>query len=335
MLLLVLLVLFALWIVTFVKMFRPFWFIRKVNQHDDEISGDSVVTYDGAPRTGKTYSMTYDGVFLAGTAYFENKVDDLINAAKVEMGDGFKKWEDCARAKVLRDSIQNEESKGGIPMLYSSYPIEENGQFSSRLYYSHFVQRSRLPEGVVALQDESADLFSNKRSNATHNSKDYRENALLDETTSKIGHFYDGKLRFAEQDNNENYIGLRRVCAYNRYIYHREELCRPWRLIRRYEKIRGKIFRAGVCSPKRYAKIKRLKKRIDGVGFFRFWYKDTGNTERDNGTLREGNYILPLDLDFHYQTRAFLFQNAALQKNFTSTLWSSLYLRTEDIDKRY
>ena len=323
------------WFCCFLRFLYPFWCIHKVNEHDAEVSGASVITYDGGPRVGKTYSMTYDGVLLADTSYYENKVDDLINAAKLENGEQFRNWEECARAKILRDSILHEENKGGMEMLYSNYPVWRDGVFCSRLFFSHFMQRSRLPEGFVGLEDESADLFSNKRIHAKQNSKEDRENTLINETTSKIGHFYDGKLRFAEQDNNENYIGLRRVCAFNRYIYQRDELCRPNRLIRRYEKLRAKVFKKGYCDPKRYRKIKRLKKRIDGVGFFRFWYKDTGNTERDAGKLREGFYILPLDLSFHYATRAYLFQNAALDKKFSGKIWDSLYLRTEDIDKKY
>ena len=308
----------------------PFWYIRKVREHDREIERGRVTTYDGAPGVGKTLSMTYDGVILAQFSESELWYDYIMNGARLS-AENCKDINDFWKVATVRETAEFLADTNGMGILFANYPIEVDGLLCCKLTKEHFLQRERLPERAVVLLDESADLFPCSRHNEKRDSEAGIENAIYNETFSKERHYFNGYILANEQDNKENYIGLRRVVSCNRYLHAREEVCRPNRLIRRFERRKRKILKRGYADYSTYRKMSRLKAKIDKIGFMKIYFLDLGNTEKPGAELGEGYFVLPMNLPFKYETRAHQFAYKALTERIRAEVFESLYLRPEDV----
>jgi len=318
-----------------VRAFVPFYYIHKVFQHEGEVieTGRANV-YDGSPGTGKTLSMTYDGVLLSGYSFCEMIFKKCLQEAKErdKRKPPFDNAEDEKRFNAIRETVdyyKNNPDK--IPCLVSNYGVKIGEQFSTKLLKSHYLQKNKLHEGAVTLQDESADILSNQRSQPKGKTDEEKreiakENDLINETVSKMRHYGDWYMLFAEQDSAENYIGIRRVVSKNRYLTKLIKVCTPDRYIKRFEKIKSKVIRKDFCTDKQYKKAVKLQNLISKIGFFKIYYEDRGNSQKSNKVIDDGWYALPINLPFKYATRAYQLQYKAIDNEINLKEHKSLYL---------
>jgi hypothetical protein len=317
-----------------VNFLRPFWHIYKVFEHEREtLDKGRGVTLDGAPGTGKTLTMTYDGFVLAERVEAEHRLAVLLQQGKEKNSDvnPYASMDDYWRHLTIRQAVAYYDAHPEIiSYLVANYPIQKDGRYSAELTTNHLLQLERLPEGSVIRIDESADGLSNKRSKPQVSSAEkqaiYGENEVIDETFSKERHFGDWWIGLAEQDSKENYIGIRRVVSINRNLRAMRRVCTPLRLIKRFEKLKCKILRKNDCTYKQYVKAYRLKRRVNSIGFFAFEYLDSTTDTQTDKEKERGMYSLPMNLPFQYATRAYQFQYKPLAKEIDMRVFDSLYL---------
>lgn len=309
-----------------------FYYIRKIYEHHSEVLGSGkVIIYDGAPGSGKTLSMSYDSVLLANSNWNDLRLEYFLRQGRFKKPNGitedyFDDYDDYWVYKTVEETFNyycNNPDK--VPLLISNYPIKVDEQYSAVLKNEHFLQEERLPEKSSVAFDECADFLTNKRSGMRKGDK-ADENIIIDEFLSKERHFGDFNISCAEQDSKEAYLGLRRVVLVNRYLEVLSKVLEPKRLMKRYDKIRDKIFKNSDCSYLQYLKITKLKSKINKIGFFKIFYSDYGNSQKKQQILNQSFFILPKHLPFEYKTRSFRFQYRPLQKDIDLETFDSLYL---------
>lgn len=305
----------------------PLFYLHKVKQHREEVQTGRVCVYHGGLGVGKTLSMTYDGILLAETAEADLRLRELRYRAMEAAGEHFDSLDAWFLRVIVRETVETiDRLPEWIPLLLSNYGIERaDGKRSAELSAEFFTQEKRAPENVVLLFDEAADSFDNKRVNAKAESRLAAENAVVNETFSKLRQLYNAYLTLGEQDAQELYIGLRRVVTCNRYLLQLDRVCEPLRLIRRYEKLTVKVLEQGFCSYRNLKTLRKLDTRIRKIGFFRIAYRDDGNTQQGEKGVCYGYYVLPKLLDFNYESRAYVFDNAALDRRIDLKVCESLY----------
>ena len=305
-----------------VCLFRVFAAMRSARCHREDLTVHRVTVEDGAPRVGKTLSMTEDLLNLAAAQWWELLGDYYVWQARAE----FTELSAIDR-KIMGQVTESVEfyidHPDLIPLLWTNYGIECNGQRSSRLEYAHIIQAKKLPEGAVLGEDEGADDYSNDRFRYREQKE---EKAVVNETFSKIGH-YNYFFKCTEQDKKELHIGLRRVVGLNRTLYRREELLRPLWLMRLRDRLRTKIIRQEHCTERQLKRLTRLERLIGKIGFYKIFYIDYSNTQTTALELDRGSYVLPLNFPYRYETRAYRFDHAARDKAIEYDPHKTLYVR--------
>ena len=312
---------------TFGRFAAPLFYQRKVKLHREEVRAGRVCVYHGGLGVGKTLSMTYDGILLAETAEADLRLRELQYQAMEAAGEHFESLDAWFLRVIVRETVEAiDRLPGWIPLLLSNYGIERaDGKRSAELSAKFFTQERRAPENAVLLYDEAADDFDNKRVNARAESDLARENAVVNETFSKLRQLYNAYMTLGEQDAQELYIGLRRVVTCNRYLLQLDRVCEPVRLLRRYDKLAAKVLKHDYCPYRTLKILRKLDSRIRRIGFFRIAYRDDGNTQQGEKGVQRGYYVLPKLLDFRYETRAYVFDNAALDRRIDLKVCESLY----------
>jgi len=312
------------------KFALPLFYMRKVALHNSEVLKiGRVTTFEGEPSSGKSLTMTYDSIILANHSECEQRFTYLLQKGKEKNSfvKPFKNIDEYWRFKSVEDSIQAyQNAPDTIPYLFSNYPIWQGSRRSCAITLNHFLQKQRLCEGAVVAQDESADIVSNTRSKAKVDSDTWKENETINEFVSKERHFGDWYMSFAEQDSGENFIGIRRVVKCNRYLERLDKVCLPHFLIRRFEKLKGKILNKDNCTHKYYKKIMRLKRMIGKIGFFRIEYSDRGNSQKSRRKTAEGYLVLPINMAHSYETRAYFYDYKPLHKAIKLEPHTSMYV---------
>jgi len=317
-------------IVCTAKFAMPLFYMRRVGVHEAEvIETGRVTTFEGEPGAGKSLTMTYDSVILANHSEREQRFTYLLQKGKEKNPalKPFKNMDDFWRYCAVRDGVEAfAKLPDTIPYLYSNYPIWQGKKRSCNITLKHFLQRERVAEGAVIAQDESADIVSNTRSKAKVDSDTWKENEIINEFVSKERHFGDWYMTFSEQDAGENFIGIRRVVKCNRYMESLRKVCLPNFLINRFEKLKSKVLRRDNCTHKHFKKAMRLKRLITKIGFFRIEYSDRGNSQKSKRKTGEGYFVLPINLPCSYETRAYFYDYAPMNKPLKLQPHTSMYV---------
>ena len=345
---------------SFVCFAKPIYFIRLCFKHEDEvINGSRVRVYTGLPGCGKSLSMTYDG-YLISKHQHKDLVFEHYDLEAAKHYKGFKQFPEAMQKdkekilNVVASSVLHiNNNPDAIPLLHSNYPIMDRlSRFNHQISIDHYLQNKRIPENAVWLLDESADIFSNRRSVGVTKSIE-AENAILSDILSKLRHYGNWYMLFAEQDGAENFVGLRRV-ATSREFLNCEKLCRPTRLIHKLNRLTDTVlarggFVRGVSKRKslrRYDKLlnkflfwryDRLARKINSIGFFVVTYKDSAFSKSFLST-RNSTYAMPMNMPVKYESRTYRNDYVCQDKELLLSTFGNLFMprthKTTLFDKR-
>lgn len=206
---------------------------------NDYIRNGRMVTNDGPPGTGKTFTGSNIAYFLALGQWAKLKSDYFTQrsmlAQWVKEGNTVK----LESFKALEESyiFYAEREAEHIPCLVSSIPLREygTGRTSYVLDPEIFLQIARAPEYTVFFNDESGQLFGAEKSKkASPEAADFWRFHR---------HFLDGMAINTNQDGNQNMIQIRRSTDYVNHLSGQEWLCKPDGLLRKIKKKEQKFYK--------------------------------------------------------------------------------------------
>lgn len=295
---------------------KVFYYRKAVEKHENNLMDGRVMIYEGAPGSGKSVSMTYDMYIIAKKCFDDLTYQYFYTDYGVRKNYiDFKNKEVLQAYQSIKDSYTLYANNNAIPLLFANYAIMEKstGNYCYRADFDMFLQKIRLPENAVIAYDESAEDLSNQRSKVTvHDLKLKKENEIVNDFLSKERHYFNGYLGFAEQDSEENFIGLRRVVYKNLYLTGLSKVCLPMFLLGRFENCRKKIIKRKKCTDKLFKKITVLQKKIVRIGFLKINYEVRGNMQKSRAVLESGWYALPCNMPFVYSDRFYRFDYGAI-----------------------
>ena len=294
--------------------------VKRVQAHLDEVAKYKYsVGYDGEQDTGKTFSMTYDGVFLAPLKYDDLKFnyylaypyrDEILNR-----GDKFSKALFLAR----EESVEfYEKHSDRIPCLYANYNVYQGNKKAYNLKRDHIIMERRLPEAAVGCADEFANMFGNENRRKADPKDDVNNINEANTFASLHRQYCEFTLLSNDQRLGEIFNGFRTTMGLRKHLETKEDRYSPWLLTKIRDGIASKIKKAGKKNTKKrsafYLKIEDLCNRI---GFLKIGYrKETGivgNEKKDKELLY---YSLGKDINFKYLHRGEMINYPAISKKF-------------------
>ena len=210
-----------------------------IDFRNDFISNGRMVTNDGAPGAGKTFSGANMAYFLALGQWEKLKNDYYTQrsmlAEWVKSGDTDK----LEAFKSLEESylFYAERELTNIPCLVSTIPLREygTGRTSYVLDFDIFLQVVRAPEYSVFFNDESGQMFgADKSKTATADATDFWR---------FYRHFLDAMAVNTNQDGGQNMIAIRRSTDYVNHLYGQEWLHKPDGLLRKFARKTQKFYK--------------------------------------------------------------------------------------------
>lgn len=294
--------------------------VKRVKEHLDEISKYKYsVGYDGEQDSGKTFSMTYDGVYLAPFKYEELQFNYYLNYPYRE---NILNGEDLFKKKMFiarEESIEfYENHKDRLPCLYANYTILQKGKTSYKLKREHFIFNKRLPESAIGCADEFANMFGNENRRKADPNDDVNNINEANTFASLHRQFCDFTLLSNDQRLGEIFNGFRTTMGLRKHLESKEERYSPTLLIKIRDKIKKNILKAGKNNTKkrslRYWKLNDLCRRI---GFLKIGYtKETGIVGNEKKEKQLLYYSLGKDINFEYAHRGEFVNYPALSEKF-------------------
>lgn len=258
-----------------------------------------VVTYIGAPGSGKTSRMLYDAVIRSKNMWVDLQVkyhtykNKLADWKKEGNKKALNEWEE------IRDSYIYWSTSDCVPCLMTNIPVIVNQQFTTILTWKHAYQQERVPYYAVLVFDESG---------ATFLVDDYKDKPLeVSDFFRCERHFGDWYIYLTEQDSANQYIDVRRVVGHNEFMLGQKWVIKPLPLLLIYSIFKRIVLSRDKCG-KRLANVMMfLSKCIGFVGFRKYKCVKEKNTERAGlyERIRVNKIYLPTYLNCIYDDRTF------------------------------
>ena len=264
------------------------------------------VGYDGEQDSGKTFTMTYDGIILS-----EVKYEDLLFEVYHDMPlvDEFEKKNDefkLALYKAKRESLEfykNHDDK--IPCFVSNYDVTYKDKKNFKLKYNHFVMKKRMPENAVACADEFANMFGNEQRKKANESEDVKNINDANKFASLHRQYLNLTLLSNDQRLGEIFIGFRTTMGKRFHIDDKEERYTPELLLKIRSFFYNRILDKGENNTAKLSKIyDKIDYYVKRIGFLKLYYVNergvVGNEkkEKDIKVMSLGK-----DIPFYYKHR--------------------------------
>lgn len=263
-----------------------------------------MITNDGAPGAGKTFSGSNMAYYLAQEQWSKLQNDYFTQRSMrdewIKNGESDK----LTALKALEESYKFYAASADkhIPCLMSSVPLREygTGRTSYKLPPEVFMQIQRAPEYTVFFSDESGQLFGADKSKTA--------DVDIADFWRLYRHFTDGMAVNTNQDGGQNMIQIRRSTDYVNHLYGQEWLLPPVRLQKKYDRKERKFYKKlGKVKPAQEEYLAQelyyLKKYIATIGFRRVLHQ-LNTTQGEHITEKE-YYIFPAIGGVQYDDRSY------------------------------
>lgn len=198
-----------------------------------------MITNDGAPGAGKTFSGANMAYYIAQMQWEKLKSDYFTQRSMRSEWIKNGETDKLTALKALEESYEFFAAREAehIPCLMSTVPLREygTGRTSYHLPPEIFMQTQRAPEYTVFFSDESGRLFGSDKSKTA--------SADIADFLRFYRHFMDGMGVNTNQDGGQNMIQIRRSTDYVNHIFGQEWLLPPVRLERKYARKERKFYK--------------------------------------------------------------------------------------------
>lgn len=289
--------------------FLLYWSINEIYQYKVRLCKHSSQARGGAPGTGKSSTMYYDGILMAEMAwrricyeYFLIKCG-IFKTKKSRS----KLWDEKAIIECYKFFKSHKEY---IPCLYSKYTVyDKHGRRSQKLTLKHLESKRKLLYRSVLLYDEIGQDLPAMLKFMDDQNKDVDLKKVAD-FMRYLRHFGNFKIIFTEQDVSNMYIGNRRVTDLNRLFIEQKAVLQPKVfLVMQYFL---EWFFAKIQESNEYTKLisvmfgnllKEFDNFVNNIGFRRYRYKDIGNNDKSLIKETRGTIYLKPSLNCSYDNR--------------------------------
>ena len=292
-------------VVGLIQIFRVREYLRKYTDCCyDFLHSGRMITNDGAPGSGKTFSGANMAYELARSQWGKLQRDYITQKSMVA------EWVKCGDTdkltafKALEESYlyYAEREAMYIPCLVTSVPLREygTGRTSYKLSPEIFYQARRAPEYTVFFNDESGMLFGADKSKEA--------SADVADFWRLYRHFLDAMSVNTNQDGGQNMIQIRRSTDYVNHLFGQEWILRPILLERKFERKERKFYKKQAkLSPAREEYLAQelyyLDKYIGTIGFRRIQHQI--KTVQGENIGEKGYYIFPAIGRVQYNDRSY------------------------------
>lgn len=294
---------------------------------------------DGVPGAGKSTSLFYDSVIRANKVWETIQIQHFLIQPVKELiyktgtDDQIKTMLEIEDAYIYYTTEHLIEIDGKkkwtkvFPCLWTNTPIFVDSFPTSKITVAHLLQEERLPYGAVLVEDEGSSTMPPELS--------YNKPLSMKEFFKYIRHFGDFYLGVTEQDASNLFIELRRCVGKNIYLYGQEWIIKPIFLLWILKRIRNHIFNKGYVTKFTLNLYQILDHYCRCIGVRKYTYKERGNLKNNNnqGELesRTKSFILPVMLNFEYDSRTFKNLYKAKNKALKSSIWTKEIVDEESL----
>lgn len=273
-------------------------------QSDEYMYNGRMITNDGPPGSGKTFSGGNMAYALAQKQWDKLKSDYFTQRSMVAEWVKNGATDKLTAFKAIEESylFYAEHEAEFIPCLVSTIPLREygTGRTSYKLAPEIFLQKQRVPEYTVFFNDETGQLFGADKSKTS--------NPDVEDFWRFYRHFLDAMAVNTNQDGGQNMIQIRRSTDYVNHLYGQEWIMTPARLERRYIRKEKKFYKKqGKISPAKEEYLAQelyyLKKYKATIGFRRVCHQL--NTVQGERISEKEYYIFPAIGGVEYDDRCF------------------------------
>lgn len=332
-----LIILSPLFVVSMIQAIRSWIAHCRIIAHNDAVSLDvHEEVRDGVPGAGKSTSLFYDSIIRADKVWEDIRIQhfllqpvkDIIYKSGTE--NDIKLMEEIEDAYVYYITEHLIEVDGVkkwtkvYPCLWTNTPVFVDGLPTSKFTAAHLMQEERLPYGAVAVSDEGSSTMPPELCN--------NKPLSMKEFFKYIRHFGDFYLGVTEQDAKNLFIELRRCVGRNIYLYKQEWILQPLFLNWLIKKLRQHIFNRESVSIGLLNTYQILDKYRRCVGVRKYTYRERGNLEKDKeseGPIK--TFILPVMLNFDYDSRTFKNLYRCKDKPLVSSIWTKKIVDEESL----
>lgn len=303
--------------------------------------------HDGAPGTGKTWSLVLFAQILARLMWMkvswlhwrdkskvagwtkENNWEKLQDWNEVE--ESYNYYTTPQRTNVVIDyencSVKGQFTKP-INCLFSNIGIEQDGRWSSELTYEHAAQLERVPSYTISLYSEfgttfSLDYSTNKQDNMGDDlrfCRQFRENVILGD----------------EQEATNIMKDARRVLSDVIQMDDCKIILQPFLLNLVLKPLKWFFSKTQAGNTKKPLAdfMTSFERFVNMIGFVRFKYRSKGGPEHSNKKDKRGKFISPMWNTIRYDTRAFRFLADARHKPIKGKVHTSLAVANTPENRR-
>lgn len=282
--------------------------------------------HDGAPGTGKTWSLVLFAQILAGLMWMKLSWLYWRDKSKVE------KWKAENNTVKLADWNEVEESYNyyttpqkvhpelkikPIKCLFSNIGIEQDGRWSSKLTYEHAAQLERPPSYTISLYSEfgttfSLDYSTNKQDNMGDDlrfCRQFRENVILGD----------------EQEATNIMKDARRVLSDVIQMDECKIILQPFALNLIFKPLKWFFSKTQLGNTKKRLAdfMTSFERFVNMIGFVKFKFHSKGGPEHMQKCKR-GKFVSPMWNTIRYDTRAFRFLADCRHKPLKGEVHTSL-----------
>lgn len=291
--------------------------------------------HEGAPGTGKTWSLVLFGQILARLMWMKlswlhwrdkSKVDDWVKEGNqiklqdwIEVKESYAYYTKPQRTVTIdRDTAEVKiRIKEPIKCLFSNIGIEQDGKMSSRQTLDHATVRERPPSYTISVYSEIGTTFSieystdkqDTMSDDLRHCRQRRENVILGD----------------EQEATNMMKNTRRVLSDVIEMDDCKIILQPFLLNLFFKPLKWLFSKTQICSDWKHLAdfMTSFERFINMTGFVRFKFHSKGGTEHTRKCKR-GKFISPMWNTIRYDTRAFRFLNNCRGKRIKGDLHDDL-----------
>ena len=306
----IILILINIPVFTQLSRFIYYYSVNEIYQYKVRLNRNSSQARGGAPGTGKSSTMYYDGILMAQMAWRQICYEYFLikcNIFKAKKSRS-QKWDERAIIECYQFYKKHPEF---IPCLYSKYTVhDKQGRRSQKLTLDHIQSKRKLLYRAVLLYDEiGQDLPAMLKFMDEQIKRDVDLKKISD-YMRYLRHFGNFKIIFTEQDVANMYIGNRRVTDLNRLFIKQEAVLQPiffkvlqYFFIWYFAKMQENLDKTKLLSITIGKFLKGYDNFVRNLGYRKYTFKDLGNNDKSLIKEHGGTIYLQPSLNCYYNDR--------------------------------
>ena len=302
-----------------------YFFANETYQYKVRLSRNSSQARGGAPGTGKSSTMYYDGILMADMAWRQICYEYFLIKCKIfkTKKSRSQQWDERAIIECYKFYKAHPEY---IPCLYSKYTVyDKHGRKSQRLTLDHIQSKRKLLYRSVLLYDEiGQDLPAMLKFMDEQTKKDVDLKKVSD-FMRYLRHFGNFKIIFTEQDVANMYIGNRRVTDLNRLFVKQEAVLQPiiYKVLQYFftwlfAKTQERLDKTKLLSITIGKFLKGFDNFVRNLGYRKYTFKDLGNNDKSLIQEHRGTIYLQPGLNCRYDDRENKYIYEAINNDYES-----------------